>query len=232
MVKWTPNPTPTHHPSLQKITGEPGSFEQSLACGVDADGREVKTIRFVSQLSQVLLDTGLRLSNELKLRFLLLYFCSIANVPESSRKQLLDAARLNDAEVGCVLNLFKSGMLDVPYHSVDADGGGGAAAAAGGRKQGGARGRFGKSDGGATFHRVGSCKEDIRRYKQVARSARFDLSRFQPRVRQIFEGLLANGLCAADFPAVAGGGGGPGARVVGAAATGAGTWRWRWTRWT
>lgn len=74
----------------EKLTGMPGLFEQDLVCGVDKEGKEVKPLRFISQLTQLLTDPNLRLTSESKLRLLLLYFSCIINIPETSRKQLLE----------------------------------------------------------------------------------------------------------------------------------------------
>ena len=74
----------------EKLTGAVGLFEQDLVCGVDKEGKDVKPIRYVSQLTQLLTDPNLRLSSENKLRLLLLYFSCVVNIPEQSRKQLIE----------------------------------------------------------------------------------------------------------------------------------------------
>ena len=47
----------------------------------------------MSVLTQLLTDGMLALNSEVKLRLLLLYCSVIGNVPESSRRQLIEAAR-------------------------------------------------------------------------------------------------------------------------------------------
>lgn len=175
----------------EKITGPPGLFEQDLVTGVDKEGKEIKPLRYVSQLTQLLTDPNLRLGNESKLRLLLLYFCSVVNIPETSRKQLLEVANLNEKEKDVVLNLFRSGMVSMG----DTQG-----ASPGGRR--GVASRRGDEGGpqAPVTHR--NNKNDLKKYRMIARNARFDLTRFESRLREVGDLMVGQVLSRVAFPAM------------------------------
>eukprot|EP00392_Amoebophrya_sp_AT5.2_P006437 g6449.t1 len=189
--------------------GELCVFEQDLATGVDREGREMKPVRYVSLLTQVFHQLGGVVPTEVKLRLLLLYFSCILNVPDSSRRQLLEAARLSDDEERVILNMLE--MLPAN----PSGGRGGVGGSSGGANSGAAAGVMGMSGaaaggGGSSFmsrammsggsagsksatpaHR--STAKELKKYKQIAKTARFDMTRFVPKVKECCECVLTNG---------------------------------------
>ncbi|CAD7922953.1 unnamed protein product [Amoebophrya sp. A25] len=170
-------------------------FEQDLACGVDREGREMKTIRYVSVLTQLLTDPGLDLCPEVKLRLLLLYFSVIGNVPDSGRRQLMEAARLRDTEQRCILNLLEMTRNQNQQLSNQGAGAGGGAVSTSLMGKMASRGAVvmpaAKGRDNAPFHRA--TPKEIKKFRQIAKSARFDMSRFEPKVRELCEGLITAG---------------------------------------
>ncbi|CAD7951988.1 unnamed protein product [Amoebophrya sp. A120] len=158
-------------------------FEQDLATGVDREGREMKVLRFNSLLQQILNNSASSsyssdpnfIPMETKVRLLLLYFSVIGNVPDSSRRQLLDAARLTNTEQQMVLSLMEMANSSNVNNSAAM-----------------AQQQNAKQSQNAPFHR--SSAKEVKKYKQIAKSARFDMTRFEPRVKDFAETLINNQL--------------------------------------
>ena len=192
-------------------------FEQDLACGVDREGKEVKPLKSVAQLSDILIDRNI--GAELKVRFLLLYFAVIENVPETSRKQLI--AQLPEPEQKFVLNLVRSGLIRPSRNPAVHKTTGAAARMAAASAQSKKFGVFGKKKeaeklslseqmeevtrsavAGAAPPCHRASKHDVKKYKGIAKTAQYDMCRFEPILKDVAEELLRGVLSDVDFPVV------------------------------
>jgi len=149
-----------------------GVLEQDIACGVDKNGKDVKASNLQSALTRAFNEP---LSSESKLRVLMLYFACVANISEVVRSKIIEMARLDPEDQQVLMAMLRTRLMEVPEAQ---------------RKHVG--------NGGAS-HRV--TKEQAARFKKNALAeGRFELSRFEPRIKAVLEQLAEHRLSKEDFP--------------------------------
>lgn len=150
-----------------------GLLEQDIACGIDRSGKDVKITNLQTTLQRILTDRP-ELSSEVKLRLLMLFFACVANVPEASRSKLLDVAQLGADDQQALMNMLRTRLMEVPESQ-----------------------RHKHASG--CSHRV--TKQQAARFKKNAvAEGRFELSRFEPRLKEILEQLVEDRLSLEEFP--------------------------------
>jgi len=160
------------------ITEWVGSIEQDIACGVDKYAKEVPATRMGEALSKVVGRMEGDQFSEVKLRLLMLYFACVANITEAVRTRMLDMCKLKPADHICMLRMLETKLTEVP---------------------GPQRQKLGTS----CVHR--GTKEQMARFKRnMKMDGRFELSRFEPRVKELLEQLAEQRLSEEEFPAVPG----------------------------
>eukprot|EP00403_Amphidinium_massartii_P022659 CAMPEP_0178403624 /NCGR_PEP_ID=MMETSP0689_2-20121128/17465_1 /TAXON_ID=160604 /ORGANISM="Amphidinium massartii, Strain CS-259" /LENGTH=649 /DNA_ID=CAMNT_0020024585 /DNA_START=95 /DNA_END=2044 /DNA_ORIENTATION=+ len=149
-----------------------GLLEQRIACGVDENGKDVKPAQFVESLAKVFTRFDF-LTSTAKLRLLMLLFACVSNVADNVQQRLLDQAKLEDEDREACLR-FVAQLREVPdkqrYHH-----------------------------GKGALHNV--TKDSHARYKRLAREdGRYQLSRFEPRLKLLLEQLAGRKLSQDFFP--------------------------------
>lgn len=163
----------------EKLTEGVGAVEQDIACGVDKSGKDVKVSNLQSNLTRVFGELDQQsLRSESKLRLLMLYFACVANIQEGVRNRLIDMAKLSPEHQQTLLAMMRTRLMEVPDSQ---------------------RQKVGTTN----VHRV--TKEQAARFKRIAQvEGRFELSRFEPRVKGLLEQLAENRLSKEDFPVAEG----------------------------
>jgi len=80
--------------------------EQTMATGVDADGRAPKTKKLMDEL----IDVMVGLKSDAAVRLIMIYIISQQGIKEDDRKNLFTAAGLSESEKRSILNLEKIGV--------------------------------------------------------------------------------------------------------------------------
>mmetsp|Transcript_112254 Transcript_112254/g.358278 ORF Transcript_112254/g.358278 Transcript_112254/m.358278 type:complete len:648 (+) Transcript_112254:130-2073(+) len=164
----------------ERLMVDVGLLEQDIACGVDKSGKDVKANSLQTQLTKIFSDFGSTVTSELKLRMLMLYLACMANVQGAVRDKLVEMARLAPEDQAVLMGMLRTRLMEVPdsqRHKL----------------------------GSGTIHRV--AKEQAARFKQNAQAeGRFELSRFEPRVKSLLEQLSQDRLNQNDFPTLQGAG--------------------------
>lgn len=188
-----------------------GLLEQDIACGVDTSGKDTKAASLQAKLIKLFSEPATaHLPSESKLRLLMLFFTCFANVAESLRKQLIEFAKLSADDQDVLMAMLRTKLMEVPDNH---------------------RHKLGSG----CIHRV--TQEQAVRFKRNARAdGRFELSRFEPRIKGLIEQLSQDGLSCEDFPALDGNNtnmNGPrfAAAAPGASPQGAGGDEWSFTSW-
>ncbi|CEM02736.1 unnamed protein product [Vitrella brassicaformis CCMP3155] len=150
-----------------------GSIEQDLATGIDKDGNNVSPPKLLSTMGTLLSDPAIGV--EEKLRLLMLYFTQMDGIKEDDRKKMMDAARLGEEEQTCILNLLKCG-LHLP--------------------------RFASSipPKAPNKHHHRTDKERLKYFKTRARTVNFELSRFEPGLKDIVQRAAQDQLDRSQYP--------------------------------
>lgn len=153
-----------------------GMLEQDIACGVDQYGKDVKASHLQVQLTKVFSELETTLGSQAKLRMLMLYLACMANVQDTVRSKLIEMARLTPEDQAVLMAMLRTRLIEVPEaqrHKL----------------------------GSGTVHRV--TKDQATRLKRNARTEGHRvLSRFEPRVKALFEQLLEKTLSEEDFPTI------------------------------
>lgn len=154
-----------------KLAGPAGMLEQDIATGVDQEGRDVKGTTMISSLSQIF-EKG-ELASGMKLRLLLLYFMSMANVSESARQTLFDAAALSSPDHETVLKLLKTRLMSR------------------------------ESLATSTKHEHRGPPVRTKRHKAIAKDAsRKQFNIFEPRLTQLMQAMAKGQLPQNEFPEI------------------------------
>lgn len=162
----------------ERMTDGLGLLEQDIACGVDRDGKDMKAEKLQRSLTEAFVAFEKVLPSESKLRLLMLYFSCWANISEVVRQKLIESARLAPEDQEVLMNMLRTRLMEVP----DAQ-----------------RQKLGTG----CVHR--GTKEQAARFRQNARSdGHFELSRFEPRIKQVIELLTQGHLRNDDFPILGG----------------------------
>lgn len=158
----------------EALTSSFGLLEQDIACGIDKSGKDVKFSSLEANLGKLFNEPAIQLSSEAKLRVLMLFFSCFANIAEPVRQQLINRAQLGGEDQDVLMAMLSTKLMEVPESQRHKAGSG-------------------------TTHRV--TQEQAARFKQNARSdGRFELSRFEPRVKGLIEQLSQDRLSRADYP--------------------------------
>jgi len=177
----------------ERLTAGVGLLEQDIACGIDRAGKDVKAMNLQTQLTKLFSELETTLASESKLRMLMLYLTCMANVQESVRNKLIEMAKLAPADQAVLMAMLRTRLMEVPDCQRHKHGTG-------------------------TVHRV--TKDQAARFKRNSQAeGRFELSRFEPRVKALVEQLTEKRLSEEDFPTLQGadseGAGQHGLRLVG-----------------
>eukprot|EP00440_Ansanella_granifera_P044327 gb/GFBE01048043.1/.p1 GENE.gb/GFBE01048043.1/~~gb/GFBE01048043.1/.p1 ORF type:complete len:634 (+),score=148.96 gb/GFBE01048043.1/:1-1902(+) len=179
--------------SQERLADAVGLIEQDIACGVDREGKDVKATNLQSSVTRAFNELQ-QLSSETKLRLLMLYFASVANISEAVRTRLIDIAQLDGDSREVLLNMVRTRLMEGPECQRNKQGTG-------------------------CVHRV--TKQQAARFKKNALAeGRFMLSRYEPRIKELLEQLAEHRLSPEDFPVFEGPGEGAdahGLRQIGAA---------------
>ncbi|CAJ1462274.1 unnamed protein product [Effrenium voratum] len=148
-----------------------GLVEQDIACGIDKNGKDVKITNLQTTLQRILTDRP-ELPSEMKLRLLMLYFACVANIPEANRSKLMEAARLAPEDHQVLMSMLGTRLM-APESQ---------------RKQ-----------GTGCAHRV-TKQQAARSKKNATAEGRFELSRFEPCLKELLERLAEDRLSFEEFP--------------------------------
>eukprot|EP00929_Paragymnodinium_shiwhaense_P013067 TRINITY_DN120924_c0_g1_i1.p1 TRINITY_DN120924_c0_g1~~TRINITY_DN120924_c0_g1_i1.p1 ORF type:complete len:636 (+),score=131.94 TRINITY_DN120924_c0_g1_i1:174-2081(+) len=160
----------------EKILDLVGGLEQDLACGIDETGKDTKPDGLKKQLRLAFESSSI--SDESRLRLLLLYYACITNVHEKVREQLIESSRLEPDDQAVIMAMVRTELMEVPISQRHKQGSG-------------------------MVHRV--TKDQAARFKRNARQVkegRSFLSRFEPRIKDIFERMASETLSEGDYPAL------------------------------
>lgn len=149
-----------------------GLLEQDIACGVDRNGKDVKIVNLQQTLLKIFTDRP-ELASEMKLRLLMLFFACVANIPEANRSKLMDAAKLEPEDHQVLIAMLRTRLMEVPESQ-----------------------RLKQGTGCA--HRV-TKQQALRFKKNAVAEGRFELSRFEPRLKEVLEQLAEDRLSLEDF---------------------------------
>jgi len=162
----------------EHLTQGVGLLEQDIACGIDSSGKDVKATNLQGHLTKVFSELESVLPSETKLRILMLYFACMANISEVVRQKLIEMAKLDPEDERVLMAMLRTKLMEVPDSQRHKHGNG-------------------------CVHRV--TKEQAARFKRNSRTdGRFDLSRFEPRIKELVEQLTQSRLSQEEFPAFEG----------------------------
>lgn len=149
-----------------------GLLEQDIACGIDRNGKDVKIVNLQQTLLKIFTDRP-ELPSEMKLRLLMLFFACVANIPEANRSKLMDAAKLDAEDHQVLIGMLRTRLMEVPESQ-----------------------RLKQGTGCA--HRV-TKQQALKFKKNAVAEGRFELSRFEPRLKEVLEQLAEDRLSLEDF---------------------------------
>ncbi|ANQ09173.1 Syntaxin binding protein [Plasmodium coatneyi] len=169
----------------KKNVVEVGMVEQDLCCNVDNYGKELTHTKNSKNVVSILSSDDYQ--QEEKARLLLLYFINYENVSE------LDKARLiEESQVGLLMENFIHHFLSLKIHC----------------DQYGHLEKYAPEESSSTGSKVSHILErnrkKIKHYKDVAKNAKYELSRYEPNVRDIIVELHEDTLHRGQFPFVDG----------------------------
>merc|ERR1719329_809340 len=157
-----------------QLTVGVGSVEQDIACGINKEAREVKPNAIQTDLSSLFARLEDDFPSETKLRLLMLYLSCVANVPGNVSQKLSENAKLSDRDQQALQEMLRAKIMEASDRQQHAD------------RQ-------------SCEHR--STKEQKKKFKRIAGDERrFELSRFEPRVKELLEQLVENRLNDDEFP--------------------------------
>lgn len=152
-----------------------GALEQDLCCGVDKDGKEINAPKLQAAIASLISDNTVRPDE--KMRLLLLEFTQLIGLEAADRTKAMEAAQMSLVNQRCIQK-----FLELELHTASRS------------KENGSRSR--------AAHRFEEDKERIKYFKQRAKRARYDLSRFEPAVREIMEKAVQGTLHGGRYPFV------------------------------
>mmetsp|Transcript_65761 Transcript_65761/g.169979 ORF Transcript_65761/g.169979 Transcript_65761/m.169979 type:complete len:308 (-) Transcript_65761:21-944(-) len=161
----------------QRLMSGLGMLEQDIACGVDKSGKDVKDTNLQGGLRMALTEMETVLSSETRLRLLMLYFACMANISEVVRTRLIEMAKLEPEDQEVLMAMLRTKLMEVPESQ---------------------RHRHGSG----CVHRV--TKEQAARFKRNATAGGLELSRFEPRLKELIEQLTQDRLNNEDFATLGG----------------------------
>lgn len=157
-----------------KIVDGLGGLEQDIACGVDKIATEIKPNKLQDQFTKFMSRQESQLPGETKLRLLMLYLVCMANVPEQMRDKLIECCNLQPDDNLVLRAMMQSKLMEVPE-------------------------ALNEMLGTGMAHR-GSKTKQVKRFKANAKiEGRFELSRFDPKVKELLEQLGAGQLDKEEF---------------------------------
>lgn len=171
---------------LGEVNRSLGSLEQDIACGIDETGRDVKAASVQEKLTEIFSKPAL--SSESKLRLLMLFLASFANISDLARQRLIEMAKLEPEDQEVLMAMLRTRLMDVPKSQ-----------------------RYKQETRCA--HRV--TKEQAARFKKKAQ-ANGCIDRFEPRIKELVECLTQDRLADEEFPTL-GGAADDGSRTTGGA---------------
>mmetsp|Transcript_13956 Transcript_13956/g.25769 ORF Transcript_13956/g.25769 Transcript_13956/m.25769 type:complete len:650 (+) Transcript_13956:79-2028(+) len=150
-----------------------GLLEQCIACGVDDRGKDVSGSQLVDSLNKVFTKFDF-LTSRSKLRLLMLFFACVSQIADNVQQRLMDQARLERIDKDALLR-FIAQLKEVPDKL---------------RQHRGGKG---------PQHNV--TKDMHARFKRIAaEDGRYQLSRFEPRLKLLLEQAAARKLSPDAFP--------------------------------
>merc|ERR1719291_13952 len=151
-----------------------GLLEQDIACGHDRKGNALKSDKLSEHLVKFFVDRGTSVPSETKLRLLLLYLSCVAHVTDVVRKKLIAAAKLSADDQVVLMSMLQTKLADVPDHTS-------------------------QKPGASCVHRVTDDQAEL--FKANAKEeGRFELSRFEPRMKLLVRQLVGDKLSDEEFP--------------------------------
>eukprot|EP01069_Polyplicarium_translucidae_P009052 Polyplicarium_translucidae@DN3284_c0_g2_i1.p1 len=152
-----------------------GALEQDITTGVDKDGAEVPSSKLLATMGNLLSDQGIAV--EEKLRLLMLYFVSMDNVKDDDRRKMVEAAQLSLDASKAARRFLTMGLMEMSEAPT--------------------------SDKGGAKHVNKITRERFKFFQRRARTTDYELSRFEPRVKEIMEQACQDSLHLGKFPFVA-----------------------------
>jgi len=145
-----------------------------MATGVNLNESSVRLQELQDTLRNALSGAQVDIPDLTKLRLLMLYFCTVTNISDQVRNKLLQDSKLRSSDQNVLMALWQSKLLEAP----DAP----------------------KVKGGSIAHRLG--KDQISRFKKICKDRKLDLSRFEPRLKELLQQMIAGSLKEDVFPYV------------------------------
>ncbi|KAL8425067.1 hypothetical protein Efla_001456 [Eimeria flavescens] len=152
-----------------------GALEQDLCCGVDKDGKEVSASKLQAAVASMVSDSSIR--QDEKLRLLLLLFTQLQGLDAADRTKAMEAAQMSLVNQRCTQQFLE-------------------------RKLQSAKLSFEWVQKSKVVHRLEEDRDKIKFFKQRAKRARYDLSRFEPAIRELMEKAIQGTLHGGRFPFV------------------------------
>ncbi|KJP86981.1 hypothetical protein AK88_03380 [Plasmodium fragile] len=160
-----------------------GMVEQDVCCNVDTYGKELTHTKNCKSVMSII--TSNDYEQEEKARLLLLYFINYENVSELDKARLIESSQL-----GLLMENFIDHFLNLKIHHDTCNH---------------VEKHTGEENSSATCkvsHVLEKNKKKIKHYKNVAKNAKYELSRYEPNIRDIIMELHEDTLHKGQFPFV------------------------------
>ncbi|KAL8274679.1 hypothetical protein Esti_001394 [Eimeria stiedai] len=161
-----------------------GALEQDICCGVDKDGKEVNASKLQASVASLVSDSSI--GQDEKLRLLLLFFTQTQGLDAADRVKAMEAAQMSLVNQRCIQQFLERRF-----------------AARAEMQQRRAHASSGRQPCKSKLaHRLEDDRDRIKYFKQRAKRARYDLSRFEPTIHEIMEKAIQGTLHGGRYPFV------------------------------
>ncbi|GAB67414.1 syntaxin binding protein, partial [Plasmodium cynomolgi strain B] len=162
-----------------------GMVEQDLCCNVDSYGKELTHTKNSKSVLSIISSNDYQ--QEEKVRLLLLYFINYENISELDKARLIESS-----QVGLFMEKFIDLFLNLKMHCGE------------GTHVEKHTVEESSSTGNKISHILERNKKKIKYYKNVAKNAKYELSRYEPNIKEIITELHEDTLHRGQYPFVDG----------------------------
>ncbi|EUD68456.1 hypothetical protein C922_00852 [Plasmodium inui San Antonio 1] len=170
-----------------------GMVEQDLCCNVDTYGKELTHSKNCKNVLSIISSNDYQ--QEEKARLLLLYFVNYENVSEVEKERLIESS-----QVGLFMEKFIEDFLNLKLHSGQMPSTQMPSSPSAPVEKHTAEEN--PSAGCKVSHILERNKKKVKHYKNVAKNAKYELSRYEPNIRDIITELHEDTLHRGHFPFV------------------------------
>eukprot|EP01066_Platyproteum_vivax_P010786 Platyproteum_vivax@DN4863_c0_g1_i1.p1 len=155
-----------------------GSLEQDIVCGVDRDGSNVTATKLLTTLGTYLSDPAP--SSEVKMRLFLIALTMIDGLSDDDKKQMLDLCRFDARSKDTIAKFLEMNLIGL---------------LGGAERTGFLKG--GKGNSGPSLR---LSKDKQKYFKQRAKQVKFELSRYEPVLKDVMKKAVKDTLDSNAFP--------------------------------